>query len=781
MAHMARPHAAPSYTRVRPRRPSSRRLSLPLLIRAACMLALAWGLTGASAVAGARARRPAKSRETDAAKKAAREDEFAARRLLKRAQDLLLAKEADRAVKMFETIIEQHPNSATAFEAYLALGKHFIEKREYPRAINYFRHLNALKTPDEDLTGRPEEIYLEGLYLTGVAHFQMRQFAAAFPILRKITNNYPNSVWANQSYYYIGMCHFAQSNWNKAIRALSLVGTFVDPNSPTVQYAEAGRRFYVKIEDADLPVLHRLGKELEVGLATKHGDKETLRCIPLAGEQGIFISSIATQIGPAKAGDNVLQVIGGDLITTHYVDDNTKQGEKSVPREKKVQVVSTAALRFTLGTFESKASAAFLGQPLFVLLQDVDQDSSPNPDAVAVKVVSRYKQSREDDVAAEGLTAAIDFRPEDEVRYETRDEVVLKLGELGAAPVHTGRFGGKMSVEPMREGQPIDKTDAVLTSAIGDEIVASYVDELHIAGKAPREALATVNVIGEIDGRPRATQNVVPDPILKAKKNLVETTAYLELAKIFRSMGLVKGAKEKADEGLERVDTIIRIQSPIPSALKEEAFKLKWELYTVQDDFPSAIATCKLFNRLYPDSPFVDQALVGIGTIRMENKEYREAINVFRQILSLPNSQAKAEAQFRIAEATEASSTPEQIEGAIQQYKLCADRYPESEYAGRSLAKLVDYYVSTKDYARADDLLEQVFQDYPDGDFLDSMLLKWVLVAYRMGDFAKSQEKCSQLIFEYPASAHAKKAKEILPRIERKIKADTKEGKSEEG
>ena len=363
--------------------------------------------------------------------------------------------------------------------------------------------------------------------------------------------------------------------------------------------------------------------------------------------------------------------------------------------------------------------------------------------------------------------------------------------------MHSGRFGGSVRGEPYREGQPIDKTDQALTCAMNDEIVGVYVDELHIGGEAPREVVASIQVIGEIDGRPRATQNVVPDPILKAKKNLVEATAYLELARIFKSMGLTKGAKEKAVEGLDRVETIVRDPNPLPSALREEAYKLKWELYIVQDDFPNAIATCRLFNRLYPDSPFVDQALMGIGTIRLESKDYKEAINVFRQILALQASQAKAEAQFRIAEATEAiaveaeaaaaaagvarkapragerSSNP-LADAAIQQYKICADKFPESEFAGRSLAKIIDYTVESKDFARAEDLLEQVFQDYPDSEFLDSMLLKWVLVAYRRGDYQKALDKCSQLIFEYPASPHAKKAKELLPKIEEKVKGPEK-------
>ncbi|MFC1461585.1 tol-pal system YbgF family protein, partial [Verrucomicrobiota bacterium] len=106
---------------------------------------------------------------------------------------------------------------------------------------------------------------------------------------------------------------------------------------------------------------------------------------------------------------------------------------------------------------------------------------------------------------------------------------------------------------------------------------------------------------------------------------------------------------------------------------------------------------------------------------------------------------------------------------AMQAYKICAEKYPDSEFAGKSLGKLVDYYVDTKDYSQADYLLEQIFQDYPDADFLDSMLLKWVLASYRMGNYEKAKDKCTQLLFDYPSSSFAIQAKKVLPKLERKL------------
>ncbi len=711
----------------------------------------------------AQAAREAKARPDDSG-------EAEAQRLLDKSQDLLQSQDTERGVKMLETILEQYPKSRVRSAVYLALGRHYIGTRDLMKAIGYLVNLKALEQPDTELSAADRETYLEGLYLMGVAYFQMRQFSTAFPILRKITNDYPNTVWANQAYYYIGMCHFAQQNWGKAIEALSMVGTFVDASSPTVQYVEAGRRFFVKVQDADLPVLTSLGKPVTVAVETAHGDKETITCVPLSAGSDVYIGSIPTEIGTPRPGDRVLQVLGGDTITTTYNDANDEAGNANVPRVAKVKVVSTGNVSFTIGDYETRATAAFLDQPLFIVLQDADLDLSDAADPATVTVSSRYKEEDEvTDAATQGVNVDKLLQAEKKP-LKVRDQVTLKLTEIGAAPVHTGRFGGKLTIAVVGAAKPADSSNQTLTCALDDEIVVSYTDERHIGGESPRLVETVLKVGGEIDNRPRASQDVVADPVIKARKNLVEATAFLELARIFQSMGLMKGAKEKAGEGLDRVEYVIRSRQNMPSALQQDAFKLKWELHIAADDFASAMATCSAFNRLFPDSPFADQALMGIGKIRMDSKQYNDAIVVFRQVLALPKSLAKAEAAFRIAQATELLAGPDRKDAAVQQYKACAEHYPDSEFAGAALAKLVDYYVETKDFTQANSLLEQVFQDHPDAGFLDAMLLKWVLVAYRSGDVAKAYEKCSKLLLEYPESSYAEKAKQIMPQIEARLK-----------
>jgi TolA-binding protein len=740
--------------------------------------------------------------------------DITARRKLENAKELLAVHENDRAVKLLESILEGYPDDPVRFQVYLVLGRQLVEEKRYGEAVGYLQRLNTLEKPDEAPVGEEREMLLEGLYLTGLALFQQRQFERAFPVLRRITSGYPHTAWANQAYYYIGMSHFALGSWNKAVEALSLVGTSIDPNSPAVEYVEAGRRFYVKIADGDLPVLHRLGKEVSVSVETAHGDKELLACVPLPGKADLFIGSLPTEVGVAKPGDHAIQVTSGDAITSTYLDDNTQSGEKDVPRAATVKVVSTAQLGFTTGTYENSAPAAFIRQPLFVAVLDADCDSTPNADRLTVKVTSRYKAGEEPGTGdgglgtgegtvgssspqpqAPGTEGAGLGTPDSGQQYRVRDEALVTLEELPAsiaagpspqapAPsakspvpaVRTGRFGGKIQIEPALENEPVNTKDGAIACAVGDEIVALYVDERHIGGSSAREVKARITVSGELENRPRAELYIVTDPLLRAKKNVVEATAFLELARIFKSMGLNDGAKAKADEGLGLAEAVVRATDRLPGALREKAFELKWELELSKDDFAAALATCEVFGKLFPNSPLADAALLGMGRARLESKQYTEAVTIFARLLAMPQSLAKAEAQFRIAEATEAaaaagagSTAGHGAVVAIQQYRLCADRYPTSEFAGPALAKIVDYYIRSKDFAQADDLLEQVFTDHPDAKFLDSMLLKWAIVAFRREDFAKAQQKLNQLVLEYPESKYAEEARKLLPQIEARL------------
>src|SRR5688500_12300047 len=155
------------------------------------------------------------------------------------------------------------------------------DKKPFNLAIKQYEYL--IESDDADQQA-------EGLYQTGICYYNLNSFDKAFMAFRRVTNEFPWSVYANEAYYYIGQCHFKLGRWAKAVEALEMVGTSADPDAKEIPLAEAGQRLYVKIYDQDLQVLKSTGGKVSVTLATKGGDKETVQVEPLGRTGEYYIA-----------------------------------------------------------------------------------------------------------------------------------------------------------------------------------------------------------------------------------------------------------------------------------------------------------------------------------------------------------------------------------------------------------------------------------------------------------------------------------------------------------
>ncbi len=689
--------------------------------------------------------------------------DFQANDLLKKGLELLDEKQDERALKLISSVPRMFPNSKVRFQAYMALGKYYLDKRNYEMAIMQFQQLD---------NSDDEEVQAEGLYQTGICYYYLNNYDKAFMVLRKVTNDYAGSIFANEAYYYIGQCHFKQGRWSKAIEALEMVGTSV-ADADTIKgptRAEAGQRFYVKIYDQDLVVLSELQKKLEVQVSTKNGDKEIFKLEPLGKSGEFYIGSSPTQPGDPKPGDGILQIIGGDTVTIEYKDENTESGKVNQVRQKKVDIVSTASIGFTDGAYREYTKGAFADQDCFIRVKDLDKDVSPQQDTLKVLVSSEYKEEKKKDETKTGVDIA------DEVdRWLKRETVELTLKETEP---HSGMFVGTLVPRMIQPGTEYKPEEGKISVMNGDELVLTYNDEKSMVSPDPREVSYRAKLlIGQIQDV-RIENRVVDSIDLKARKNLIEAKLFLKLGQIFKDVGLNRNASEKADEGLSRIDDVIStsLKASLDRSLVEEAFSVKWELLLVQDKLQEAIGVCHTLTQLFPDSTLVDRALLRIGQAKVEAKLPEEGIRIFSSIINLPKSTLKAEAQYSIGTVLEKMAIERapkdgqpDLSQAMLAYKKCAEAYPESPFAGESLDKIANYYITIKDYQRAVELMEQVFQDYPDASFLDKMLLKWVIATYRMGNYPVAKTKAEQLLSDYPNSPLAEKARQFLETIQKKM------------
>lgn len=690
---------------------------------------------------------------------------YKAKKMLDRGLELLEQKQEERAVKLIASVPRMFPKADVRFRAYLTLGEHYLRKGRYDIAIRQFREVR--ESPEDDDKAN-------ALYSIGICYYRLNDFDKAFMSLRQVTGDYPGSVYANEAFYYIGQCHFKLGRWAKAVEALRMVGTSVEFDAKGEVLGEAGQRVFVKIHDKDLIVLVKLGRELKVDLAAASGDKERIGLGPLGKDREYYVGSIQTHPGKPVPGDARLQVIGGDVVTASYVDENTEGGTRDRKVLTRIQMVSTAVVGFTDGAFREYTQGVFGDSDCFLRVKDLDRDTTDRKNVLTVKVYTRHKvrPAEGEEVVPSGAAEA-----EPQERWVTRDSVSARLVETDA---HTGVFVGHLIPRVTQDASAVNRRDDVLSAMKDDEIVCSYVDKRHIHGPDPREVQAVAKtLIGQIQDV-KIEHRVVNSVELKARKNLIEAKIFLKLGTIFKDVGLVAKASEKADLGLERVEGVIRsgLKASLDRQIVEEAFSVKWELLLVQDKLGEAIRVCQALTRLFPDSKLVDRALLKIGLAKMRGEKPAEAIGIFAGILRLRKSDLKADAQYHIAmvleqqaveRATRRPDTEPDFTRAMLAYKKCADAYPDSPYAGKALEKIATYYIQTGDHARAVALMERVFQDYPDASFLDRMLYTWAQALFRLGKLREARQKCDLLLRDYPSSKLAPKAREFGQKITKKL------------
>jgi len=684
--------------------------------------------------------------------------------MYRRGTALMSDRQEKRAVSVFEGMLLNFPGSPVRHLAALALGAHFSAKGEYDLAL---KHLAAVLAADD----AEDEQMAEALFRTGACYYEQNDTTKALSFLRRTTEKYPWSAHSNDAYYYIGLCHFRAKRWTRAVEAFRMVGTsIVEPPPGTVNLAESGQRYMIRVQDKDLRVLGLEGKTVDVVVETESGDRETVAMEVFDRDGETYLGSIKTTPGAAVPGDGMLQFKGTDTVRVSYQDRNTIEGGRNVPRQATSRLVSTAAGGFTDGAYREYVQGVFSAQRTFLQVRDHDMDKTGNADSIQVRVYSQRRLS-EEELADRGITV----RPEDGPKYELHDEKTITLAETGP---HTGVFTAVITIGHVADKKGIVAGSPNLQAVEGDHIFMDYADNEHIdALDAPRTlTVSAAFLTGEIPDV-WVAQREVKDANVRARKNNIEAAFYLRLGEVFKSVGLVDRVAERALIGLEKVGDVISqaLRINIDRDLVEEAYRLKWELQVLNSDLSGAISTCRTFMSAFPGSPLADRALMQIAKASMETGNTRQAFSLFQGILQLKTTDdVKGEAQYNIARLLEEEASKRVTGGkeaaremgpSIAAYQQVAERYPGSPFAGESLGKVIDFYVNARDYGRCNELLERAFVDYPDAAFLDQMLLKWGVVLARMNQPEAARGKLQQLLRDYPNSPAAAQARPLLERL----------------
>jgi TolA-binding protein len=728
-------------------------------------------------------------------------EDRAARRLLQAAEARMAQNEIEQGLEIYRNVVERYPRSRVRFDAHMKLGHHLLSRdRAFDSARGHFEAAAGEDNPNAEQRS-------EALTHAGICWYEARNYGKTFDAMRDVIHNFPTSTHANTAYYYIGLAHFQLGHYSRAIKAFANVGTALPDAKGKTEKAEAGKRLFIKIDDADLAALGE-DQTVDVECQTTAGDKEKVTCYPLGRNVRVVLGSIETTLGEPAVGDGVLQLIGSDKVKVRYVDAQTADQKFNQDVIKEFTTVGNGRAGIMDGSYEDPLGGVVLGKEVHLRVIDPDADLTKAADQLSV-VVEVYRDLTEEELeaeaaakkAAEAAKAAdptkaatapkpdgtpADGKPasdsstvqpadrstaaEDTRKLKLVDTVKLILTEArtdggSGDVVHSGTFHGTVALAAA--DAPI-ADDPLLQALPGYTIRLKYFDQRN-TGAGVREVTAEARAIEGSLGGVRVTEASISDEELKARTLLKTATALTNIGNRYKEFGLKAQARAKYQQALDACNDLITDARRLGGRFLEETYVQLWQIYFEMDELELAAQMCLSLQSEFPTSEFVDDALLKLGDVARKQKDHNRAIGIYTRLVNLKSSPLRGEGQFGIAECYEeqalaAAGTPAQAglyDRSFAEYKRVFEEFPNSGRVGEAVAKMANYYYDQKDYARAVDVFETVMRNHPDAKFLDVILFNYGRCLYRMDRPADARKMFGQLIADFPDSPLAKDAKAI--------------------
>ena len=706
-------------------------------------------------------------------------EDRAARKLLQAGDLRYDAGEQEKALEIWQSVVERYPRSKVRYQAHLKLGEHhLIRGNAYDKARAHFETVAGEENTDT------EQRALATLKM-GVCLFEGRHYGQCFKVMRKVIEEFPVAEQVNEAYYYIGLGHFKQGHYGRSISALEKVGTAVGQNDQNAEKLEAGKRFFVKIEDADLAILEK-NETVPIKVRTSQGDEETVECLPVGRNVRVVLGSIPTRLGKARKGNGIIEVTGTAKVQVDYVDSHTADRAFNVGRKKAVTVVGNALVQVMDGAFSEALQGVVLGKEANIQVNDADRDVSDKSDVIKVKVqVLRQKtpveiEEEKAKLIAEGaiVSSAPVEKPvapivpgvesvEEQVQVDPfkvvdtvemilkesekkpQEKVItkpvnLEQRESGVAPVepsvqtvetpelgddlveeinqeqkdgtiHTGLFRGTIPVESKSN---VVNDDAKLQAQSGDLIRVSYQDALNISA-GPRDLFAAAKCVEGNLGGVRVTRTEIGDAELALKTKLKTASALTQIGTQYRDFGLDDKAHRKYEEALGVCEEIAAEARKIGGGLLEETYVQLWRIYFAMDRLNLAAAMSLRLQREFPESIYLDEAILQQARVAQKSGDFARAIALYTNLTRLTKSQLRGEGQYGIGEC-----------------------YEDMAKAARGNAEQM--------YERAFQAYKMVFDQHPESGKVGDAVAKMASFYYQKKDYGRAVDVFEKVLSDHP-------------------------------
>jgi len=397
-----------------------------------------------------------------------------------------------------------------------------------------------------------------------------------------------------------------------------------------------------------------------------------------------------------------------------------------------------------------------IDQSKLLLTETVVEESSIEVGEIEVEPVEVPAEQTNIDILSPGdLTKAQSGQSEFAELVET---------EVEDTSIHTGLFQGSL---PVRQSEQVVEGDSLLQALPGDVVRIEYVDKVNITA-GPRQLTASAICIEGSLGDVRVAKAQISDEDLRLRTQLKTAKALTQIGNHYKEFGLEDPARIKFQEALEVAEEATSRASEIKSLVLEQCYVQLWEIYFALDNLRLAVAMSQKLMREFPESTFIDDAMLKQAEIARKQASFKDAIALYGSLLKLKASNLRDEAQFgiaecyeRMAEATTGSRAQSYYEKAFENYQKVYEQFPESGRVGDAVARAANYFYQRQDYQRAIDVFEGVIANHPDANYLDVIYFNYGRCLYRTERKRVARQQFDLLVLEFPESKLATEAKRI--------------------
>lgn len=686
-------------------------------------------------------------------------EDRAARKLLQAGDSRLEVGENEKALEIWDSVVERYPRSQIRFEAHLRLADHLLKEiKDFDKARLHYEAA-AVETNEDD------EKRAYAFLNTGACFYEAGNYGKCFSIMRDVIEQFPTSPEVNEAYYYIGLGHFKLGHFSRAIEALEKVGTALSNKDKQIEKVEAGKRLYVKIDDQDFAILEP-GSQIKVICRTKSGDEETILCDPVGRNARIALGRIPTKLNKATPNNGTLEVRGGDHIKVTYIDAHTAEKGFNEKRLKEVVVVGNGVARITDGSYQRDLPAAVLGKHLHLQIIDADHDTSEGADKVeaTIQIFRRKTPDEIDDELAKGVASGELVEGPEGEDLKSQIDPLLMIRSVPVSLLEQEQKGTFRLAIPLRIGT----AEGTLTGESGQTIRLIYRDEQNLTDSAAIRTSETKIIEGNL-GEVRVTRTDISDEELRLKTQLQTASALTEVGNHYKEFGLNDKADLKYTEALDVCEEILVEARKVGGKLLEETYVQLWRIYFAMDKLDLALGMSRRLLNEFPSSSFVDEAMLQQAHVERKRENFPRAISLYSAITKLPTSPLRGEGQFYTGDCYESMALKANLgqsaplfEKAFLAYQRVYEQFPDSGRVGDAVAKMAAFYYQKEDYTRAIDVFENVLSDHPDANFLDVILFNYGRCLYKLERKPEARRRFEQLINDYPESEIASEANKIV-------------------